>query len=97
MIPSDGYSRAVLKWENDPSDLDIYVIPLGVKAPAPTSTAVHWIAASPSGNTYDPPPTFREAEPPYLWWGLAEAGKIIKRCRALVWGAGFRVSGMRDR
>jgi len=84
LIPSDGYSRAILKWESDPRDLDIYVIPLGVKAPAPASTAVHWIAVSPSGNTYDPPPTFREAEPPYLWWNLAEAGEMIK-------GLGFRV------
>lgn len=37
MLPADGVTRTVVRWGSAPADLDLYIVPIGVRDPASTA------------------------------------------------------------
>mmetsp|Transcript_46885 Transcript_46885/g.111249 ORF Transcript_46885/g.111249 Transcript_46885/m.111249 type:complete len:1266 (+) Transcript_46885:264-4061(+) len=72
LLPSDGQTRIVLEWGNQPADLDLIVVPRGVRAW--DGTLVRWTTGfNERPQAYDP------CEDAYVWWGLAD----VCECSAL--------------
>ncbi len=61
-MPADGFTHVVMRWGNTPADLDVYVVPIGVRDKR-TSKPVTWGAWDTiTGNFTFPGPTVSDGQ-----------------------------------
>lgn len=53
MVKDDGKTHVVLRWGDYPGDLDMYLLPLGVRAVDDDQTPVDWFAMTCTGSTFN--------------------------------------------